>query len=116
MKLLHLSSDLREITRSVKRLLRMRVRCAVCEYSNSQVGVWVQHDTDFLRASKIIADEKTGRALPPWASLLGEPLSAEHAALPLPNHHDGTAPVRGGAPDRETGHRLGLPGGGPGLR
>ncbi len=77
MKLLCLSSDLRELAELLERLLGVGIRCAVHEYSNSQVGVWVQSDNDLPRALQIVVDRDMPRPLPPWASLLGTPLTGE---------------------------------------
>ncbi len=79
MKLLCLSSDLRDVAELVEALLRIGIRCAVHEYSNSQVGVWVQQDTDLSRGLQVTTDRQNPRPLPPWASLLGAPDEVEQS-------------------------------------
>ncbi len=77
MKQLCSSSDLRELTELVKRLVRVGIPCAVCkDGSNSHRSVWIQQDNDFPLALKIYAERDAPRPVPPWASLLGESLAA----------------------------------------
>ncbi len=84
MRLLCSSSDLRELTDLVKRLLRHRIPCGVCRDTvNCQLSVWVQQDSNFPQALKIFADRDRPRALPPWALLLGSPVPvAVDSAVP----------------------------------
>jgi hypothetical protein len=53
-KLLFISGNPREVTWTVSRLLRSRVRCAVRkERWNSSYGVWLQDKADFSKALRI---------------------------------------------------------------
>jgi hypothetical protein len=84
MKLLCASSDLGELGRLVKRLVRIGIPCAVCKDSvNSQLSVWVQQDSDFPLALKIFVERDKPRPLPRWASLLDLAVPAiEDSAVP----------------------------------
>ncbi len=71
MKLLCASSDLGELKGLVKRLVGIGIPCAVCkDSSNSQLGVWIQQDSDLPLALKVFVERDKPRPLPPWASLL----------------------------------------------
>ncbi len=64
MKLLLLSSDVREVAELVDQLLPVGIRCAVRRNGNSQVGLWILQDTDFPRALKIVTARGATRPLP----------------------------------------------------
>jgi hypothetical protein len=84
MKQLCSSSDLRELTELVKRLVRIGIPCAVCkDGGGSQVSVWIQQDNDFPLALKIYVEGKAPKPVPPWAYLIEVPLpEAEVSAVP----------------------------------
>jgi len=74
MKLLCSSTDLRELTWLVKRLVRVRIPCAVCKDSgNSHLSVWIQQDVDFPLAFRIFVNRERPRSVPHWAHLLESP-------------------------------------------
>ena len=53
-KLLFVSADSAEVTRTVQRLLQAGIRCGVSrERWNSCHAVWLQDDKDFVRALRI---------------------------------------------------------------
>ena len=57
MKLLCVSSDRSQLEWLLKRLLRCRIPCAVCKQGDdSELGIWIQRDTDFPLALNIFAD------------------------------------------------------------
>ncbi len=103
MKQLCSSSDLRELTELVKRLVSLAIPCAVCKDSgDSRLSVWVQQDRDFPLALKIFADRDKPRPLPPWACLLDSPAPAARAgavpatqefAVPATAENDGPCVV-----------------------
>jgi hypothetical protein len=71
MKVLYSSSNIREHTELVKRLLDRAIPCAVLKKSgNSQPSVWIQHDSNFPQAVEVFADQNRARPLPPWVSVL----------------------------------------------
>ncbi len=74
MKQLCSSSDRRELTELLKRLLRIGIPCALCkDSSNAQLSVWVQQDNDLPLALKILAERGTSRPVPPWAYVVELP-------------------------------------------
>jgi len=82
MKLLFLSLDRREVTRTVTRLVLAGVRCAVCrEAGDCSYGVWVQHEQDFPNALRIWMLHAKPRPLPPWAAVLQSVAPAGEEAL-----------------------------------
>jgi hypothetical protein len=97
MKQLCSSSDLRELTELLKRLLCVGIPCAVCkDSSNAQLSVWIQQDNDFPLALKMFAERGAPRPVPPWAYLVDLPVPAsEDAAVPA------TGDCAGAATDRE---------------
>ena len=84
MRVLCTSSDIRELTGLVKRLVWVGIRCAVCKESiDSRLSVWIQQDSDFPVALKILVERDKPRPLPHWASALDLPVSAtEDSAVP----------------------------------
>ena|SRR5215467_847340 len=74
MRVLYSSSDLREQTELVKRLLDRRIPCGVKRSSNSQLSVWIQHDSNFPHAVTVFAEQKRTRPVPLWVYSLDEPL------------------------------------------
>jgi hypothetical protein len=75
MRELYSSSELREHTELVKRLLDRGIPCAVFKKSgNRRLSVWIQHDSNFPQAVEVFADQNRGRPLPPWACVLEESL------------------------------------------
>jgi hypothetical protein len=71
MRELHSSPDLRGHTELVKRLLDRGIPCAVMKKSaNSQLSVWIQHDSNFPQAVEVLSDQNRGRPLPPWTCVL----------------------------------------------
>ena len=77
MRVLCTSSDIRELTGLVKRLVWVGIRCAVCKESiDSRLSVWIQQDSDFPVALKILVERDKPRPLPHWASALDLPVSA----------------------------------------
>jgi hypothetical protein len=78
------STDLRELTDLVKRLVRIGIPCAVCkDGGGSQVSVWIQQDGDFPLALKMYVERKAPRPVPAWAHLIEVPVPAvENSAVP----------------------------------
>jgi hypothetical protein len=65
------SSDLREHTELVKRLLDRGIPCAVFKQPvNSRLTVWIQHDSNYPQAVNVFADQNRARPLAPWVSVL----------------------------------------------
>jgi hypothetical protein len=83
MKQLCSSSDLRELTELVQRLVVLGIPCAVCkDGGSSQVSVWIQQDHDFPLALKIYVERKAPQPVPPWAYLIDAPEpAAEESAV-----------------------------------
>lgn len=80
MKQLCSSSDLRELTELVKRLVALGIPCAVCkDGGSSRVSVWIQQDNDLPVALKIYVEWKAPRPVPPWAYLIDLPPAAAEA-------------------------------------
>ena len=71
MRVLYSSSQLREHTELVKRLLNRGIPCAVFKScGDSRLSVWIQHDSNFPQAVEVLADQNRGRPLPLWACVL----------------------------------------------
>jgi len=71
MRVLYSSSNLREHTELVKRLLDRGIPCAVFKSSgNSPLSVWIQHDSNFPQAVEVLANHNRARPLPAWVSAL----------------------------------------------
>jgi len=100
MKQLCSSSDLRELTELVKRLVCLGIPCAVCkDGGNNLVSVWIQQDNDFPLALKMYVERKAPRPVPAWAYLIEVPVpAAEDSAVPAGRDGAGQAGGDGAAP------------------
>jgi hypothetical protein len=71
MRELYSSSELREHTELVKRLLDRGIPCAVFKMSrNCRLSVWIQHDSNFPQAMKVLADQNRAWPRPPWVCVI----------------------------------------------
>jgi hypothetical protein len=79
MRVLYSSSNLREHTELIKRLLDRAIPCAVIKKSgNCQLSVWIQHDSNYPQAVEVFADQNRGRPLAPWVCVLQKLLVESH--------------------------------------
>ena len=87
MKLLISSADLDDLERVVKRLIWACIPCAVCkDPRSSHLRVWIQQDSDFPLALRVVMNREGRSRLPHWARAFESALpAAKRSALPATN-------------------------------